>query len=641
VRTTRVYARTVARIRAEWIEELAPTLVTRSFADTTWNERTGTAHVFETVFLFGLEVIPRRRANLAQVDPAAARSVFIQNALIDGKYAHQGRFFEANGALLNEAHRLEARARRRDLTADLSRRFEFYDKHLPEKATSGGAFERWRMHAEKQRPLLLHMRLEDLLRPGAVLPRAEDTPESIRLGTGVYPLSYRFEPGEHDDGVTVTLPLAALSAIDAGALEWVVPGWEREKITDLLRALPKDVRKALGPAPEMCRAFLESTAYPVDRGGSLREQLAAFVCRTAGVPVRASAFDGAELQAHMTVRVLVTDARGRPIASGRDIAALRSQLRSQIAGSLASLRGTEFNRSGMTDWECGDIPERVEVDAGNARVPAFPALFDEGKTVGMRLCDGPGAAEALHRTGLRRLFALRVKGEIKAAIEHAPGLHRLVSVWGPHGTTAALHDTLTLLIAERVFLGDGRPAVRTFQMFAARVESGFGSLVSASLDAVALATEVFECLHRVRLKLETLGAGRAAAEWAPALEGVRNQVSHLCPTGFLLTTPAVRLAQMPRYLRGAESRLLKVQQGKLAQDQQRAAELRAFLRRWLDAREHVEVMDPGRRAALDGYRWMLEEYRLSLFAQEIRAAGTGGVTAKKLDEQWDRVVRGV
>ncbi len=637
VRTTRVYARTVARIRPEWIEELAPTLVTRSYTDTTWNERTGTAHVFETVFLFGLEVIPRRRANLAHVDPAAARSVFIQNALIDGKYAHRGRFFEANRSLLNESHRLEAKARRRDLTADLSRRYDFYDKRLPAKATSGGAFERWRMHAEKERPLLLHMRLEDLLRPGAALPNPADTPDVLRTRAGDFPLSYRFEPGEHDDGVTVTIPLAALSAVDAGQLEWVVPGWEREKITEMLRAVPKEVRKALGPAPEACRAFLESKEYAVDRSRPLRDQLAAFVSRTAGVRVGASVFDAAELQSHLTIRVLVTDARGRPIANGRDLAALRNQLRSQIAGSLASLRGTEFNRSGMTDWECGDIPARVEVDAGNTRVPAHPALFDEGKTVGMRLCDSPTAAAAMHRTGLRRLLALRVKGEIRAAIEHAPGMDRLIGAWGVYGTKATLMDTLMLMVSERVFLPRGAPEVRTFQNFVARVEEGFGSLVSASLDSVALATEVVETLHRVTLRLEAMSAGRSPAEWAPALEGVRNQLALLCPSaapGFLLTVPAERLRRVPLYLRAADSRLLKIQQGKIAQDQQRAAELRPYLRRWLDVREAAAAMEPAKRDALDEYRWMLEEYRVMLFAQELRAPGPGSVTPKRLDEQW-------
>jgi ATP-dependent helicase HrpA len=637
VRTTKVYARTVARIRPEWIEELAPTLITRSYADTTWNERTGTAHVFETVFLFGLEVIPRRRANLAHVDPAAARSVFIQHALIDGKYAHQGRFYAANQALLNEAQRLEAKARRRDLTADLSRRFDFYDKRLPEKATSGGAFERWRMFVEKERPLLLHMRLEDLVRPGAVLPDPRDTPDVLVTRAGAFPLSYRFEPGEHDDGVTVTVPLAALSSVDAGQLEWLVPGWEREKITELLRAVPKEVRKALGPAAQVCRAFLESTASPVDRSRSLREQLAAFVSRTSGVKVGASVFDSAELQSHMTMRVLVTDARGRPIANGRDLVALRNQLRSQIAGSLASLRGTEFNRTGMRDWECGDIPERVDVDAGNTRVPAHPALFDEGKTVGMRLCDSPAAAAVMHHAGLRRLFALRVKGEIRAALDHAPGLQRLVGVWGPHGTTAALLDTLTLMVAQRVFLKDGAAEVRTFGGFTARIEEGFGSIVSASLDSVALATEVYETLHRVSLRMESMMGGRSPVEWAPALEGVRNQLMHLCPPGptaLLLSTPVSKLMLMPRYLRGVESRLLKIQQGKIVQDQQRAAELRPYLRRWLDAREGAAAMEPGKRSALEAYRWMLEEFRVTLFAQELRVPGPGGVTPKKLDEQW-------
>lgn len=632
VRTTRVYSRTVARIRPEWIEELAPTLIKRSYADTTWNERTGTAHVFETVFLFGLEVIPRRRANLAQVDPPAARAAFIHHALLDGKYHHQGAFFAHNQRVLAEAHRLEAKARRRDLTADLTRRFEFYDKRLPEKATSGGAFERWRTFAEQREPDLLKMHLRDLLRPGATLPDPAETPETITLAGGRFPLSYRFDPGDHDDGVTVTIPLAALNGINPGALEWVVPGWVRAKVTELLRTLPKEVRKALGPAPEVVDEFVRGSA---DRSRSMLERLAAFVSSRAGTVVSPAQFHGADLPLHLTMRVLVTDARGRPIASGRDLSALREQLKSQIAGSLASLRGTEFNRTGMTDWECGDIPERVEVDAGGARVPAYPALTEEGRTVGMRLCDAADAAAASHQAGLRRLFALRVKGEIRAALDHAPGIDGLVKVWGPLGTTAELFDTLALMVADRVFLSD-RPDVRTFEAFKARVDAGFGSLVSVSLEVVALAAATIGALHRVSLRLDVMKTTRGTEAWAPALEGVTNQLSHLCPRGFLLSTPSERLAHLPRYLRAIESRLEKIQQGKISQDQQRAAELRPFLRRWLDTLDR-----PGARldgVALEAYRWMLEEFRVHLFAQELRPQGPALASPRKLEEAWERVV---
>ena len=257
--------------------------------------------------------------------------------------------------------------------------------------------------------------------------------------------------------------------------------------------------------------------------------------------------------------------------------------------------------------------------------------------MGMRLCDGEAAAEAVHQCGLRRLLALRVKGEIRAALDHAPGIDALVKVWGPLGTTAELFDTLTLMVAQRVFLS-GRPDIRTFGGFRARVEEGFGSIVSVSLEVVALAGAIVGSLHRVNLRLDVMKTAKGTEAWAPALEGVTNQLSHLCPRGFLLSTPADRLGQLPRYLRAMESRLEKIQQGKIAQDQQRAAELRPHLRRWLDTldRPGVRLND----AALEAYRWMLEEYRVHLFAQELRPQGPALASPRKLDEAWEKVVAG-
>jgi len=641
VRTTRVYARTVARVRPEWIEELAPHLVKRSHTDATWNERTGTVHVFETVYLFGLEIIPRRRANLADLDRPAARQMFIQNALLEGKYHLQGRFVEHNQRILNEARRLEAKARRRDLMADTARRFEFFDKRLPDKIAGGGPFDRWCAHAERQNPTALCMTLSDVMRPDAVLPAPDAVPDALNVSGASFPLSYRFEPGEADDGVTIMIPLAALGGIDPGPLEWLVPAWAREKVETLVRGLPKEFRRAIGPTPQAVDAFLATSP---DRSRSLLEQLAQFLSQSAGCVVPASALAAVELPAHMSMRILVTDSRGRPIAAGRDLRSLREQLRAQIGASLAGVSDRRFNRSGLGDWEFGDIPERVMVDAGGVNVPAFPALVDEGKAVGLRLFDSLPAAQAAMRAGLRRLFALRVRGEIKAAVEHAPGVQRLASLWGPHSPTADLNDQLALMVSDRVFLSSPRAEdndIRTFQRFTQHLNDGFGSIVTASLDAVATALPVLESLQRATLLLEAMDTPQGAKTWGGTIDGVRNQLAHLCPRGFLVSTRPTRLARLAVYLRGAESRLQKVRAGRADNDQRWAAELRPHLRRWLDVHDRTEGLSPTARAALDDYRWMLEEFRLSLFAQELRSGGAQPpVSVRRLDELWQLVSSG-
>ena len=647
VRTTKVYARTVARIKPEWVEEFARHLVTRSFSEASWNERTGTVHVFEKVFLYGLEIVPKRRVNLAHVDPPAARQLFIQNALVEGNYQTGAPYAAHNKAILEEAKRLEAKLRRRDLTIDLGRRADFFERIVPPapQATSGGSFERWRGGAERRNPKILFLRLQDLLKPGAVLPSPDDTPGTLTLskasGGGTCPLDYRFEPGEHEDGVTITIPLAALNMVNPAELEWLVPGWLGDKVTELLRTLPKEIRRRLGPVPPVIVEFMGQAH---DHTRPLCSALAEYCSKLAGVPVSPGDFAPDSLPEWMRMRVLVVDGRGRPLASGRDLLSLRRELRLQIGESLVGAGGREFNRKGMNDWEFGDLPESVEVDAGGARVRAFPGLVDEGKTAGLRLFDSKAAADEAMIGGLRRLFMLRNRGEIKAALVHAAGAQKLMTLGGgmTSGGAPALIDQLALMVCQRVFLPAPEDAgsIRTFQGFTERLNSGFGSIVSVCLDICPRVLAIFEALHRVRLKLDSMRGARAPEAWKGPIEGVTNQLGNLVPDGFLVSTPPEILIHFPRYLRGVESRLEKLSLGKAANDQKWAAELRPHLRRWLDMREQAKSLSAQQRAALDAYRWMLEEYRVALFAQELRAGfNLPAVSAKKLDEQWLKVVQ--
>lgn len=634
VRTTRLYARTVARIRPEWVEELGAHLVTRSHTDATWNPRTGVAQVAQSVFLFGLEVIPRRRVNLSQVDPPAARQAFIQHALIEGDYHLPHPFWSHNQRILTEARRLEDKARRRDLAADASRRFDFYDARLPPGITSGGAFDRWYAHARRDNPRALCMSVSDALRPGAAPPDPAGTPDTLVVPAGpALTLSYRFEPGEPDDGVTVHVPLPALGTLPEGAMEWLVPAWEREKIETLIRSLPKDLRRAVGPAPQAASAFLGASP---DRSRSLLVQLREHLSNAAGMVVPADTLTAIELPDHLVMRVLVTDARGRPLAAGRNPAALRRQLRRRVASDLASVKDTPYNRRGMGEWEFGDLPERVSVNAGGVEVPAFPALVDDGASVALRLFSSREEADDSMAMGLRRLFMLRVKGEIKAALDHAPGMDRLASLWGIHGTAAELRDQLALCVARSVFLPpDSEPpsTIRTFQLFTARLHHGFGSIVTATLDTSTRSLPILESLQRLGLAIESMTGERSPEPWQRAAEGVRAQLGHLCPRGFLASTPPDRFDRLPLYLRAAELRLEKVRQGKGDQDARRAAELRPHLHRWLDAIAMPDQPSPASRRALDAYRWMLEDFRVTLFAQEL-APRPVAVTTAKLDEQW-------
>jgi len=625
VETRRLYARTAAPARPRWIEQLAGDLVRREQFEPRWVRRRGQVVAYERVTFHGLLLVARRRVNFGPIDPASARAIFIRAALLDGALETRGDFLRHNRELVAEIEALEARTRRRDLLVDEESRYRFYDQRLPESVYDRGTFEAWRQRAERDHPQLLYMQREALLRDRIDPEVTVRYPVTLPLGRLNLPLGYRFTPGAEDDGVTVTVPLAALEQLDPAHLEWLVPGLVEEKVTALLRALPKALRRHCVPIPDTATACL-AELHP--EGAPLRAQLIAILRRRHGIVIEADAWDGVVLPAYLTMHLRVVDDHGHEIATGHDLADLKRELATAARASRAAQRpdGLEPGRV-MTAWGGPALPVRTTFEQGGIAVDAWPALVPRNHGVTIELLGDPESARRAHRRGLRTLYLLQLgRQEVRDLWRQLPGAERLALQFVTVGDTTALRDDLLAACIDRLFVAD---EVRDAGRFTGRLEE-YRSWLPATAAALAETVDAILVAYRAVAVLlnEFDDRDRSAID-------LRQQLDGLVYPGFIAATPETHLEHLPRFLEAARRRLERLGP-EPGRERTRAAALAPWLEQWRQIQDRAESIDPEAEA----YRWLLEEFRVSLFAQELGTAQP--VSAIRLERQWARVCgRGV
>jgi ATP-dependent helicase HrpA len=597
VETSRLWARTAASIEPEWAEPLAGHLLRRSYSDPHWDARRGAVLAAEKVTLYGLPIVAARQVSYGRIDPGAARQLFIQNALVEGDWQTHHRFFHDNRRLLAEAEDLERRARRRGIVADDAAVFDFYDRRIPANVTSARHFDAWWKKARAADPGLLTFAAADLAGPAAPQVSPADYPSSW----GELPLSYEFAPGEPDDGVSVDIPLARLNQVTGAELGWQVPGLREELVTELIRSLPKQLRTAFGPAPQTARAVLERLGPP---RGDLLDALAAELGRRSGVQIPREAWNLSRLPAHLRITYRVLDG-GRVLASGQDLAELQRQLQPRLQAELSrAARG--ITRSGLRTWDFDSLP-RVFTDQ---RVRGYPALEDAGDAVDIRLFETPEqASEAMWR-GNRRLLLLAVPAGVRSVASRLPVTAKLAMSRSPYPGPAALFDDCAACAADQVIAEAGGPAWDAAG-FARLLETARTALPVAAADAVSAAARVLAEAHQVEASL-----GRDAGPvLAPAYADMRAQLSELIYPGFIAETGSKRLPDLVRYLAAITRRLEKA-----PADPRRDAERMAIVHRVTEAYQRASGGLPAASRGSEGartVRWMIEELRVSLFAQAL------------------------
>ena len=618
VETRRLYARTVLPVSPRWIETLAGDQLRREQFEPRWDRRRGQVIARERVSFHGLVLVARRRVNFGPLDPRSARAIFIRSALLDGALDTHGRFLQHNLALVAEIEGLEARTRRRDLLVDEETRYRFYASRLPETVYDRGSFEAWRRHAERDRPRLLYMQREALLREPVSNRVERDYPATLATTRLTLPLAYRFSPDAGDDGVTADVPLAALDQLSATHLEWLVPGMLEEKVQALLRGLPKTLRRPLVPLPETVAACL-AELRPGDL--PLGTQLSTALHRLRGVEIPATAWEGLALPAHLVLHLRVVDDRGHELARGDDLVRLQQEFAASARASRAAALPEAF-RPGevLTDWSCGPLPEQLTLERGGTSVTGWPALVSHESGVCVELLGDAETARHRHRLGLRRLFRLRLGRTARDLWRNLPDADRLALQFVTLGDSATLRDDLLDACIDRLCVDDD---VRDAERFAARLEAARPRLQSVAIELAELVMKILAAYREVKVPLDTLDPED------PMTRDLQAQLDALVYPGFIAATPRAQLGELPRYLEAARRRLVarELQPGR---EQTRSAELQPWVARWRAVRARTDG-----DSELVAYRWLLEEYRVSLYAQELGTAQPA--SAARLARQWARV----
>ncbi len=627
IETSRTFARTAARLDPRWIEPLAEHLVKRTYSDPHWSRRAGAAMAYERVTLFGLTIVPRRRTPYGPIDPPAARELLIRQGLIEGEARIRAPFLKHNRAVLDQLDDWATRSRRSDLFVGQQWQFDFYDQRLPDDVIDVASLERWLRSAEPAAKKALEMRRDELGDPAEPGSPEVAFPDRFACGPARLPLEYRFEPGEEGDGVTLVVPQAALNQLDAGQIGWLVPGLLEEKVVALIRSLPKSLRRNFVPAPDTARQVVRQLRFGE---GTFLEAVARSLRQVGDQPVAPADFQLDKLPAHLNMNVRVVDDRGQTLSASRDLDQLQHDLQDQVAASFARIQDPRWHRDGLVAWEWDALPERVTYRHGGLELDGYPMLVDRGSDVSLRLAESPEQAVWQTRRGLRRLIGLAESKELRAQVAWLPGLDQWKLVASGLLGARELEQQLAERLADRAFL-EGQPQPRTAAEFQQLIQRGRPRIPAAVQELTPRMRRLWEAYHQTRLALEDAAL---PARNQYVVDDLRQQLAQLTPPRFLVETPWQWLEQYPRYFQAMCQRLEKLAAGGHTRDRQSYDTLCPFLetwRQWQAERPEEQAHHP----AAEAFRWMLEEFRVSLFAQQLGTAIS--VSARRLEKQWARV----
>ncbi|MFF4573064.1 ATP-dependent RNA helicase HrpA [Streptomyces sp. NPDC001410] len=619
VETSRLWARVNAKIEPEWVEPLAGHLLKRTYSEPHWEKDQAAVMAYEKVTLYGVPIVAQRKVNYGRVDPEVSRQLFIRNALVEGDWRTHHKFFADNRKLLSEVEELEHRARRRDIVVDDETLFDFYDQRVPEHVVSGAHFDSWWKHKRHEQPDFLDFEREMLIRESAEAVTKADYPDSWRQGQLKFRVTYQFEPGADADGVTVHIPLQVLNQVTDEGFDWQIPGLREEVVTELIRTLPKPIRRNYVPAPNYAKAFLER-AVPLQE--TLTVTMARELKRMVGVPFEADDFDWAKVPDHLKITFRIVDERRRGLAEDKDLEALKLRLKpkarkalSQAAAATASREGGEsLERAGLTDWTIGTLTRVFETRRAGQPVKAYPALVDDGDTVSVRLFDTEAEqAEAMWK-GTRRLILRNIPvNPAKFASDRLTNAQKLALSANPHGSIQALFDDCAMAAADKLIADFGGPAwdEESYRKLYDKVRA---EIVDTTVRTVAQVQQVLAAWQACERRLKGVRSPVLLAN----LTDVRKQLDALVKPGFVTWAGIRRLPDLMRYLVAADRRLQQMPTG-VQRDTTRMEKVHEMQDEYAWLLEQLPQGRPVPQQVLD-IRWMLEELRVSYFAHALGTA---------------------
>ncbi|NBD21850.1 ATP-dependent RNA helicase HrpA [Aquabacterium fontiphilum] len=665
VETTKLYGRGVANIDAQWLVFMGQHLLKKQLLEPHWEKKAAEVVALERATLYGLVVYNNKRVNYGLVNAREAREIFIREALVGQEWDTRLPFLAHNRKLISQVEQLEHKSRRQDVLVDDELIYAFYDAQIPPEVMSGHSFERWYKQASRENPKLLYLSKEELMRHEAAGITSAAFPKYIRLGGVDCAAAYLHEPGDARDGVTVTVPIYALNQVSEERGEWLVPGMLKDKVLALVKSLHQKPRARLVPLPDYAEGFVQSAEFGQ---GSLMDSLLKAVRDRTQLDVKRNDFKLDMLSPHLFMNYRVVDEHGRQLGMGRNLPALKAELGALARGAfqaLAALKAKEVVAAGdaaapqspfpsmpstpsvkvakgpaagtspdkragdapaasastpLTDWTFGELPELMEIQRGGHTLIGFPALIDKGAHVEIDIFDEPDVAAARHRAGLRRLVALQIKEPLKYLEKNIPDLQKMAMAYMPLGTADELRDQIIEVALDRAYLSDPLPTDAT--SFKARVEEGRTRLNLIAQEVARLAGTVLTEYAAAVRKLKDAKPPKDVAD------DIAAQLQRLMPKRFVSQTPYAQLQHFPRYLKAITLRLDKLK-GDPARDSQRMTELRPLDQRYT---RRLAERKGTHDARLDEFRWLLEELRVSLFAQELRTPQP--VSLKRLEKAW-------
>ncbi len=626
VETSRLFARQNAYIEPEWIEAAAQHLVKRTYSEPHWNPKRGIVMADETVTLYGLVVHGARRVNYGPIDPEVARSIFIREALVEGNYRTQAAFFAHNRALIEEACSLESKTRRQDVLVDDAVLCQFFDEKLPASVRDHVTFEQWRKKTDAKTPDLLRLTREDVFRSASASPDTE-YPGEMLFNDIPLQLKYCFSPGSDDDGVTAIISLASINQFRQVQFDYLVPGFLAEKITALLKGLPKSLRKQLVPVPETVKSALVYLAEQQNAAGdgqSLLENLAGFLKKEKTLVVTTKDWRLEQLPLHLLMRFEVVDHQQKSLGVSRSLTELQSRFGEHAAKEMAQVQSdVSWPDDGLTSWQFGDLPEFVMVTRGEQQYRAYPAIVDKGVAVGVKLFDAPATAMRVHTKGLQRLAMLENAKAVKYLLRQMPKINEMCLVYSVFAPAKDLQNDLLELILDQCFFEKGY-AIHQQETFAAHMQQ-VTALMPTANEICKLVAKILIAYQSARQQFQLIQGSCHQESHQESHQDIRTQLDALLYAGFLTRTPYLWLQEMPRYFRALTMRLNKLADSP-AGDEKKLQLLQPFLQEYTCLQKTAEDS-----TEIIRLRWMLEEYRVSLFAQPMKTAIP--VSPKRIEKQ--------
>ncbi len=619
IETSRLFASTIAKIEPQWIEQTGAHLCKHHYYEPHWEKKRGQVIGFDRVTLYGLTINPKKKINFGLLDPVTAREIFIRSALVEQDIDLRVEFFRKNRQILEEINLLESKSRRKDILVDEDRIFDFYDERIPAHINSKAALEKWLKKVDENTLASLLMTKEELMKHEAEDVTEAQYPDRIIIDDISFALDYHFEPGHPKDGVTITAPLVTLNQLRQERLNWLVPGMLEEKITHLIKALPKKIRKNFVPVPEFSKALMQSVTQE-HKESSLLVFISNQLRRMTGVEVTREIWNEVQVPLHMLMNIRVVDENGKHLGAGRDLLKLQRDFAQQIKLALAVEVDSPFERDQITEWDFDELPKELEVNRGGVLITAYPAIVVHGDVISLKLMFDKSNALERSKEGLLRLLQIRFKEQARYINKNIPGFERMALHYTSIGKKEELRNDITDAVFEKVFISD-KELPRSREEYEQLCENNKVELIPTMNKIAAVAEKALSSAHRLRKTLK----GNVNLSFVKIYQEIDLQLSSLIYSGFISATPIEWLEHIPRYINALEVRLEKLEYDP-KRDAQWSNEIYPYEQQYQEL--HLKYDDIKEVILL---RWMLEEFRVSIFAQELKTSIP--ISAKRIEKQ--------